>query len=115
MKKITGRNGENSAVQYLKQKGYQIIARNYRTRLGEIDIICDMGPVLVFVEVKTRTNLHFGYPEEAINQKKKETIKNVASLYLQEAKTHYEEIRFDVIGIFIENGAETITHTAAAF
>ncbi|GAI75687.1 unnamed protein product [marine sediment metagenome] len=62
-----GRFGENVASKFLKDKGYKIKERNYRTFLGEIDIICESKGNIIFVEVKTRRSDKFGYPEEAVN------------------------------------------------
>jgi putative endonuclease len=67
MRKQIGQLGEDKAVQFLKVKGYSILHRNYRTRFGELDIVCQDQHSLVFIEVKTRTSIKFGYPEEAIN------------------------------------------------
>ena len=62
MKKELGRQGEEKAACYLVEQGYKIIARNYYTRWGELDIICTKGKDIYFVEVKTRTSLKYGYP-----------------------------------------------------
>jgi len=66
MKKELGDRGEDIAAKYLQQQGYRIVQRNYRSRYGEVDIICAQQGILVFVEVKTRTSNAFGFPEESI-------------------------------------------------
>jgi len=68
--KVTGNKGEELAAGYLSKKGYKIIERNFRTRFGEIDIVCWDGETLVFVEVKTKIGHDFGEPEEMVNKGK---------------------------------------------
>ena len=72
--KALGSKGEDLAIQFLKKKGYRIIDRNYKTSVGEIDIIARDGNTIVFVEVKTRTDDSFGYPFEAVNKKKRQKL-----------------------------------------
>jgi putative endonuclease len=113
--KVLGIKGENLAVKFLKEKGYRIIERNYKTPIGEIDIIAQDGNTIVFIEVKTRTDEFFGQPFEAVNKKKRRKLKNVALLYL---KRHVREfsVRFDVLSIFYrENGKSEINHIKDAF
>ena len=74
-----GREGERIAVDYLTEKGYRILRRNYRFGRGEIDIIAQDGTELVFVEVKTRRTSAFGEPEEAVTPKKQSQIRTVAA------------------------------------
>jgi len=78
-KQALGRSGEYKAIQYLDQNGYIILCRNYRCRLGEIDIIASEGKTICFVEVKTRKNLNFGHPFEAIDEKKYNQVKFIDS------------------------------------
>lgn len=112
MSKIVGLKGEVEAQEYLKNKGYEIVATNYKNKIGEIDIICKKDGVLVFVEVKTRESLKFGHPREAVNYHKQIKIRNVAIGYLK-YKNLYEKcpIRFDVIDIVGQN----LTHIENAF
>jgi len=113
--KAIGSDGEDLAVRYLTKKGYRIIARNFKTPLGEIDIIAKDGDTLVFLEVKARTSGSFGYPFEAVNDHKRRKIKNVALLFLKRMK---EEpcARFDVLSIsFAGDGKKEITHIKDAF
>lgn len=111
----TGKSGEDLAVHYLCQKGYRIIERNYRTPYGEIDIICQLDRVLVFVEVKTRRNTKFGHPYEAVNRKKIAHLKKAAYIYLQSLNHPYAEVRFDVVSIMIQERGNNIEHIMAAF
>lgn len=85
-KKLTGKLGEDIAVRHLKQNGYIIITRNYRTKYGEIDVIAKDGKCLVFVEVKARRSENFGYPREAVDIYKQTRIKNIANLYIASKK-----------------------------
>ncbi|HDH53078.1 MAG TPA: YraN family protein, partial [Nitrospirae bacterium] len=72
-----GQKGEELAVKYLRKKGYKIIKQNYKTKIGEIDIIANDGGTLVFVEVKTRESIAYGMPFEAVNSYKRRKIANV--------------------------------------
>ena len=115
MKKELGQRGENIAARYLKQQGYKILTRNYRSRHGEVDIICTQDRVIVFVEVKTRTGISFGSPEDSITRTKQEHIRKVALVYLESFPQPFNEMRFDVIGIIIEGDKPRINHLIAAF
>ncbi len=109
-----GKEGERIAKEFLKKKGYSILQENYRTPFGEIDIIAREKDVLVFVEVKTRTDLTFGSPFEAVNQRKKDKIKKVALSYMKRLKKECPA-RFDVLSINVEDGREKIEHIRDAF
>lgn len=114
--KSTGKLGEDLATRFLEQSGYQVLARNYHTRYGELDIICRQNQSLVFVEVKARRNIRFGYPEEAITPRKIQHLKRAAWHYLEEKQTAYREIRFDVITILLDdNNKGKINHIKYAF
>ena len=101
--KIVGDFGEGIASKFVENKGYVIIARNYRVKSGEIDIIAMDSNVLVFIEVKTRKNSDFAFAREAVNHKKQSRIKNVARSYIAENFLIYDHIRFDVIEIYTDN------------
>ena len=109
-----GKEGERIAKEFLKKRGYSILKENYRTPFGEIDIIAREKDVLVFVEVKTRTDLTFGSPFEAVNQRKKEKIKKVALSFMKGLKKECPA-RFDVLSINVEDGKEKIEHIRDAF
>jgi len=94
-----GQKGENLASSLLTSANYQIIERNFRTKIGEIDIIALHENRLVFIEVKTRHSLEFGYPEEAVTQSKIATVAKVGEYY---SKLHPElpqALRIDVLAI----------------
>lgn len=93
-----GNLGENVATAYLLQNGYTIIARNWRHKHWEIDIVAHKNNTLHIIEVKTRTNNKFGNPEESIGVKKMNHLKNAAEAYLLQQE-QFIKIQFDVIAI----------------
>jgi putative endonuclease len=94
-----GDRGEALAVSHLERNGYRILARNYRTPIGEIDIIAMEGGTLVFAEVKTRASRRFGHPKEAITPRKQRKISMAALYYLKGTGKLNRKARFDVISI----------------
>ncbi|HWR39017.1 MAG TPA: YraN family protein [Patescibacteria group bacterium] len=108
-RKALGNSGEDAAEHYLRERGYEILNRNYRTRLGEIDIIAREGrggktsadASLVFVEVKTRRSLCCGSPGEAVNYFKQQKIIATAQCYLNMVKQPEAICRFDVLEIYM--------------
>jgi putative endonuclease len=98
-RKQFGLTGEALAETYLKQAGYRILERNYRTKLGEIDIIAKDHDTIVFIEVKTRRSEHYGSPKWAVTPKKQRKISMVALLYLKSTRQSRARARFDVVGI----------------
>lgn len=105
---------EERAVYYLKSKGYRIVARNYRNRYGEVDIIAeDSQGVMVYFEVKYRSSSRYGEPLEAVGTRKQKKICNAALWhYARSGYAGAKPVRFDVIGVF---GEQTIQHIEAAF
>lgn len=97
--KDTGFLGENMAVSHLASLGYQIIERNWRYKHLEIDIIASKEALLHIVEVKTRSSIDFGYPEQMISQQKMQFLKNAAAHY-QYSQPQWKWIQFDVIAIY---------------
>jgi putative endonuclease len=110
-KKFLGRAGELKAREFLKKKGYKILTVNYKTHVGEIDIICKDGETIVFTEVKTRVDDSFGAPSMAVDEKKRYKYGKVATEYLVREKLTENLCRFDVVEI--ENGE--INHIIDAF
>ena len=94
-----GQEGEQLAVRHLKRLGYRIICRNYRSPLGEIDIIARHRGVLVFVEVKSRRTETFGSPKLAVTSAKQRKLSQVAWHYLQQHNLTEASARFDVVTI----------------
>ena len=117
-KKELGEKGEKLAVDYLIEKGYEIIERNYRYGHGEIDIIArdPEDGYTAFVEVKTRQNLDFGEPEYAITKSKQRQIKKIAELYLYDKEIEELDCRFDVVAIVLgDKNNPSIKHYINAF
>jgi len=98
----TGQTGEDLAVRYLENLGYTIVERNYRKRIGEIDIIARDGECLVFIEVKTRSNRRFGSPFDAVDFRKQQQISRVALAFMTQHRFGEVPVRFDVIGVHLE-------------
>ena len=110
-KQEIGKIGEDIACSYLEKNNYKIICRNYRTKTGEIDIIArDITKEIVFIEVKTRQNLKYGYPIDAINKQKLIHICKTATLYILLNKLENNNIRFDAIEVYISNKKAKIRH-----
>jgi putative endonuclease len=110
----TGKAGEIAAVDYLKQNGFSIRAQNWKTKFGEIDIIAENKDWIVIVEVKTRSNIVFGKPEEAVDFRKQRTLVNMADYYIRQFKID-KETRFDIITVLFSDENATITHLPSAF
>ena len=112
-----GQFGEDIACRYLLQNNYKIIERNFKCRQGEIDIIAkDISKrELVFIEVKTRSNFHFGRPAHAVNTVKQKHITNSAKYYIYKNSINNTFIRFDIIEIFVEDYNFKINHLKQIF
>jgi putative endonuclease len=98
-----GRLGEQLATEHLERLGYGIVARNHRTRFGEIDIIATDGDALVFVEVKTRRGR--GQPWDALHDAKRAQVRRMARAYLTDAaetRPRVRLLRFDAIGVVVD-------------
>ncbi|MDI6703646.1 MAG: YraN family protein [bacterium] len=101
--KVTiGKKGEEEAVRYLKKRGYRIIERNFRCKLGEIDIIAIDKNYLVFIEVKKRDSSSFGNPLESVDEKKQKQIEKVALSFLRYKGLSDVDCRFDVVSITLD-------------
>ncbi|MBE2246878.1 MAG: YraN family protein [Candidatus Competibacteraceae bacterium] len=110
----TGKKGEELAVQYLRNKGYDILHTNWRIGHKEIDIIAQIGNELVFVEVKSRRSLAFGSGDEAIDERKQKHMQEAAERYVEQFDLN-QEVRFDIITIFFALGQYEIAHIPGAF
>jgi putative endonuclease len=100
-----GITGENLACEALARRGYAILARRYRTRVGEIDIVARDGATLVFIEVKTRTSERFGRPADAVTGWKQRRIVLMAQHFLSRRRLHGRACRFDVVTVMCRPGA----------
>ncbi|MGI6686652.1 MAG: YraN family protein [Bacillota bacterium] len=104
----TGKRGEDEAAKELERRGYRIITRNYRCRLGEIDLIGEKNRQLVFIEVKARTSLAFGLPQENVNYRKQMKIRKVAQVYLAENHQYHRDISFCVVAVQFDREGKTV-------
>ena len=110
-----GQKGETLAVRYLQKTGYRILEKNYRTNLGEIDIIAKDRDFIVFVEVKARQTESFGNPKEAITADKLRKSSMVALQYLKSTRQVSARARFDVVAVHPSDGCERIEVVKNAF
>ena len=108
--KNLGKLGEDIAIRFLKYKGYKVIEKNFSCRYGEIDIIAQNSKFLIFVEVKTRTNLNYGKPVEAVNKIKINHLYKATKYYLYKRRKSDIPIRFDVIEVFISKNYCKVNH-----
>ena len=99
-----GKAGEDYACRELERCGYEILARRFRTRLGEIDIVAREGDTLVFIEVKARRTTRFGDPVEAVDWRKRQTIARIAAEYVLRHSIGNACCRFDVVSIVFGDG-----------
>jgi putative endonuclease len=98
-----GERGENEACNYLKKMGYQIVEKDFRCKIGQIDIIARDDNTLCFVEVKCRSSYSFGKPEEAITWRKKQRIKKISEYYMLRKRITNADIRYDAVTIYEPN------------
>jgi putative endonuclease len=97
---VLGERGETLAYWFLRQAGYIVVARNRRSRAGELDIVGWDGPVLAFVEVKTRTSEDAGPPEAAVTRSQQKRIARAAHDYMRKMKRRPAGFRFDIVSVF---------------
>lgn len=115
-RQLLGKHGENDAAKFLVAKGYKIIERNFRCRYGEIDIIACEKSIVVFVEVKTRSNRNYGSAASAVTLKKQRQISRVAQHYLITKNMTNSEARFDVVEVMkIKHEDPELNHLVNAF
>lgn len=109
-----GKQGENLAKRYLISEGYNILYMNYKKKIGEIDIIVTKNGIIIFVEVKARTSLKYGYPYESVNKKKQQKIISTSMVYLKERNIKNTQLRYDIIEVYLEPNVK-INHIENAF
>jgi putative endonuclease len=114
-KVLFGKTGEDLACVELERRGYAIVARRYRLRSGELDIIARDGQTLVFVEVKARDNRAFGDAAEAVTRFKQRRIAHLALDYVTRQHLRDCPCRFDVVSIHMDEGGPTIEVFQNAF
>lgn len=112
-----GSIGEKLAVNYIKEKGYDVLDCNYSTKFGELDIVAKKHNIITFIEVKTRTSGTFGTPSEAVNYKKQQTIQKLSQQYILYKNLDRSPLsyRFDVIEVKLIGKKYKINHIENAF
>ena len=103
------------AEEFLRTHRYTIVARNYRCRAGEIDLVALDGPVIVFVEVRSRSGVSCGTPLESVDGRKQAQVGRVARHFLAARGWHDRDARFDVIGIRFDFDPPAVEHVRGAF
>jgi len=103
-KMALGERGEKFAAKYLRRHGYRVLVRRFKTRAGEIDIVCRHGEWLVFIEVKTRKSDDYGAPSEAVTGDKQRHMSRVALDYLRLLDHPRIRFRFDIVEVIMQDG-----------
>ena len=98
-RRALGISGEDAVAAWYQARGYEVVARNWRCRSGELDLIVRRGRTFVFCEVKTRSSAAFGAPVEAVTRDKQVKVRHLAARWLEDAPTRPTEIRFDVASV----------------
>ena len=112
----SGRRGEDLAHRLLQEKGFRVVARNYRARsgAGEIDLVAWERDTLVFVEVKSRSTEEFGAPDRAVDREKRLALVRAAREYARRANVEWRRVRFDVVSVILVD-PPALAHTRDAF
>jgi putative endonuclease len=98
-----GHAGEAAALGYLKEQGFRILARDWRNRLGQIDIVAEDGETLVLVEVKARRGTSFGLPQEAVDARKQRKLRTLLEVYRTQTHRREQPCRIDVLGLLLDD------------
>ncbi|MGN1270986.1 MAG: YraN family protein [Clostridia bacterium] len=109
-----GKIGENVVADYITKLGYKVLERNFECKQGEIDIIAKNNDELVFIEVKTRTDMSYGEASEAITEIKKRHLLNSIKYYIYKRNLENEFIRIDVAEVYIKDGHVKINYIKKA-
>ncbi len=107
---VLGREGEKIAVEYLKKQGYNILETNFFCRQGEIDAIALDKNYIVFIEIKSRTSTEYGLPSEAVTKRKLEHMIKAIKYYLYIRNLENENVRIDVIEVYVKENKYYINH-----
>lgn len=110
-----GAAGEDEAARYLEARGFRLLARNFRTRAGEVDIVAREGPVTVFVEVKRRESQTHGIAAEFVTPAKRQRVIAAARAFAARHGLSQTPLRFDVIAIDVIDGKPRVSHHRGAF
>ena len=98
-RRLLGAAGEDAAAQWYVNNGYQLLARNWRCREGELDLVLRRGRHVIFAEVKARSSDRFGLPAEAVTRVKQQRIRALAARFLEDAIVSAATVRFDVVSV----------------
>lgn len=119
LRRDLGATGEELAVRHLERLGHTILARNHRTRFGELDIVAHHRDTIVFVEVKTRRQSRHGSPFDSLHARKRAQVRRMAAAYLHDVRDRppTREVRFDAIGIVLDGSGRLVEleHLEGAF
>ena len=99
-----GRRGEELAAAHLQERGLTVLARNWRCRYGELDVVARDGETLVVVEVKTRSGVGYGLPAEAVTGRKAARIRRLAAAWMAADGRRWTDVRFDVVAVVLARG-----------
>ena len=108
-RQVLGAEGEDLSAAWYEARGYEVLARNWRCREGELDLVLHRGGTMVFCEVKTRSSLAFGSPLEAVTPVKQRRIRRLAAAWLRESGDHASDVRFDVAAV-LHGDVEVVEH-----
>ena len=115
-RRALGASGEQAVADWYRARGYELVARNWRCRDGELDIVAREGDALVFCEVKTRRGTGYGHPVEAVTPAKQRRLRMLAQRWLAAHEEHAPELRFDVVGVLVRPYRRAlVTHLRNAF
>lgn len=115
MRRSTGVSGEDAAAAAYRRRGYRVVARNWRCRLGELDLVVERNGVLVFCEVKARRESVFGGGYEAVTWRKQAKLRGLAELFLQSRGDRPRGIRFDVASVAVRGARSAVELFEDAF
>ncbi|MCR4723798.1 MAG: YraN family protein [Clostridia bacterium] len=117
IKKKRGKDGEDLACRYLEKKGYRILERNFRCRMGEIDVIACDGEYICFIEIKARTRTDYGMPRDAVDRRKQQKLLRCTQLYLKlhPGLARQYSPRMDIVEILYREDGSFVRHTPNAF
>ena len=113
--KPLGRKGEDLAASHFRDQGWEVLDRNWRTRLGEIDLVCRDHDTIVFVEVKTRASADFARPDQSVTQRKQAKLRRLVEYYLVTHRLESRDVRFDVLGVTLDSRRPEFEHIVGAF
>ncbi|MFN8298644.1 MAG: YraN family protein [Chitinophagales bacterium] len=111
----TGKFGEEVALAHLLSKGHVLLCKNFRFKRAEVDLVTQCGRFIVFTEVKTRTNLNYGQPEEFVSKAKRKLMHQAAESYLFDNSKTETPVRFDIVSVTVTSAGHEIYHIEDAF